>query len=147
MTQRCPTSFDEALVSGFLDGELTQAKEQKVGLHMEDCQHCRTLYDELRELREVAMTTRFAEPTDEQWDEKPRGAVSWTTRRLGWIIAIFWFAALGGYGLWQIWQAPQNLVQRMLTFGGLSAFVLLFISVLIDRIRSARTDRYQEVEK
>ena len=36
---------------------------------------------------------------------------------------------------------------RVLVFGGLSAFALLFLSVLLDRINAARTDPYREVEK
>ena len=30
MAERCPASFDETMISGHLDGELTQAAEQKV---------------------------------------------------------------------------------------------------------------------
>jgi len=38
-------------------------------------------------------------------------------------------------------------LEKLLIFGGLTAFGLLFLSVLIDRIKAARTDRYWGVEK
>ena len=32
--------FDEALISGYLDGELTQGDAQRVRVHLEDCAVC-----------------------------------------------------------------------------------------------------------
>jgi predicted anti-sigma-YlaC factor YlaD len=147
MTERCPTAFDEELVSGHLDGELTQADAQKVRLHIEGCSYCRSLYDELNTMREAAMTTKFVEPTDDQWDESPRGGTSRASRSLGWALAIVWLVAVSGFGLWHLWQSPEGLLEKTLIFGGLAAFGLIFLSVLLDRIKTARTDRYREVEK
>lgn len=147
MTDRCPTSFDQSLISGHLDGELTQAAEQRVRLHLEECSHCRALFDELQTMREAAMSTRFVEPSDDQWDERPHGFSSRLSRTLGWLLTAVWLVVVAGFGLWHLWQSPEGLFEKLLVFGGLTAFGLLFLSVLIDRISSARTDRYRGVEK
>jgi len=147
MADRCPASFDETLISGHFDGELTQADAQKVRLHLEDCGYCRTVLDELRTLRETTMSTEFHTPADSQWDERPQTGLSLFARGTGWIIAIVWAAFFGGYALWQFLQGSANMVERLLVFGGLSALALLFTSVLLDRLRAARTDPYREVEK
>ena len=147
MTDPCPHDFDQSLISGMLDHELRQSDEQRVCLHLEDCSHCRALYEELQELREATMSTRFSEPDDSQWDERPRGGASWSAFGLGWLTAVVWIVALSSYGLWQFWQGSANLMERVLVFGGLSAFALLFISVLIDRLQTARDDPYREVQK
>lgn len=147
MARGCRNGFDEALISGYLDQELTQAAEQKVRIHLEDCAGCRALLDELRQLREATMTTQFVEPSDTEWNERPRGAASRGLRSLGWAMAIIWLVVTVGFGLWQMWQAPQSAFERLLIFGGITGFALLFLSVLIDRIRAAKTDRYREVEK
>jgi predicted anti-sigma-YlaC factor YlaD len=147
MADRCPARFDETMISGHLDGELTQAAEQKVRLHLEDCQHCRTVLGELRTLREATMSTEFHKPDDSQWDERPQTGMSLIARGTGWIITIVWAVFFAAYALWQFWQGSANLVERLLVFGGLSALVLLFTSVLLDRLRAARTDPYREVEK
>ena len=147
MTDRCPNAFEETHISGHLDGELTQAAEQKVRIHLEDCGHCRALLDELRTMREATMTTEFSKPDDSQWDERPRGGASLLARGAGWIFAVVWAVATAVYALWQFWQGSANLVERLLVFGGLSAVALLFVSVLLDRLSSARTDPYREVEK
>jgi predicted anti-sigma-YlaC factor YlaD len=147
MTERCPTAFDEKLISGYLDGELTQAVDQKVRIHLENCAYCQEIYDELQTMREAAMTTKFVEPTDDQWDERPRGLTSRVSRSVGWTLAVVWLAAVSCFGLWQLWRAPEGLLEKTLIFGGMVGFGLVFLSVLLDRIRTARSDRYREVEK
>ena len=147
MADRCPASFDEALISGHLDGELTQAAEQRVRVHLADCEHCAAVLDELRALREATMSTEFHAPDDTQWDESPRSGLSFVARGTGWFVSIVWAVFFAGFALWQFWQGSANLVERLLVFGGLSALALLFTSVLLDRLQAARTDPYREVEK
>jgi anti-sigma factor RsiW len=147
MADRCSTTFDEALISGHLDGELTQAAEQRVRLHLEDCEHCRTVLAELQALRATTMSTEFHQPDDSQWDERPRSGLSLLARRTGWVVAVVWAVFLAAYALWHFWQGSANLAEKILVFGGLSALVLLFTSVLLDRLRAARNDPYREVEK
>jgi predicted anti-sigma-YlaC factor YlaD len=147
MAERCPSGFDRSLLSGHLDGELTQAAEQRVRIHLEDCAACRASYRELAELREATMSTQLDHPTDDQWREAPRTAASATSRGLGWILLIAWCVLTGGYGLWQAWQEVGNPFERLLVFGGLAALVLLFLSVVLDRLHARRTDPYEEVER
>jgi anti-sigma factor RsiW len=135
------------MITGYLDGELTQAADQRVRVHIEECTHCSGLLDEMRTIREATMSTRFVQPDDEQWKEEPRGGFSAATRSIGWTMAILWLVTVVAYVLWQVWQAPDSILEKSLVFGGVTAFALLFISVLVDRIRSARTDRYREVKK
>ena len=76
MSERCGRNFDEALLSGYLDRGLTQLDEQRVRVHLEDCETCRAAVDEMKRLREVTMSTEFDVPTDDQWSEIPRSRAS-----------------------------------------------------------------------
>ncbi len=147
MSTCCPTSFDQTLLSGYLDHELTQGDDQRVRLHLDNCDHCRELYLDLESMRETAMSTHFESPSDDQWNENPRGGLSLVTRGLGWTMAVIWLVAVTGFGLWHAATGPESLIEKLLIFGGVTASVLLFVSVLIDRIRTSRTDRYREVKK
>ena len=69
MAPTCTRSFDEELISGYLDGALPQVQSQRVRLHVEDCATCRSLLEELSTLRETAMSTRFHGPADDEWPE------------------------------------------------------------------------------
>jgi len=147
MTATCPDRFDQTLLTGHLDGELTQADEQRVRIHLEDCAACRGAYEELVTLREATMTTRLDEPNDLQWDERPRGLFSALSRGFGWAVVIVWAVGTAGYGLWQLATGPEHLAEKLMVFGGLFGITLLFVSILVDRLKTARTDRYREVQR
>jgi predicted anti-sigma-YlaC factor YlaD len=147
MTTDCRRSFDESLLSGFLDNALGQQDEQRVRVHLEDCSSCRAQVAELRGLREVALSSRFELPSDDQWDEKPRGGVSRLFRDLGWLLLAVWIVGLAGYGVTEVWTGAASLLYRLMAFGGISAVALLFLSVAIDRWTSYPLDRYREVRK
>lgn len=147
MNNDCQRPFDEALLTGYLDQVLTQEQEQRVRLHLEDCAECRALVDDLAAMRETTMTTQFEVPTDDQWSEKPRGGISGVAFGLGWLVLILWLVGISGFVLGQLWSGPESLIAKLLNFSVISGFALIFLSVLIDRIRAARTDRYREVKK
>lgn len=147
MADPCPEGFERSRLSGALDRALTQQEEQRVRIHLEQCGACRTAYDELAALREVTMSTQFVEPEESELGERPKGGLSLGIRGIGWIVAIVWFAIAAGFGLWQAWQGEQDAFARLLAFGGLGGALLLFVSVVIDRIKESRNDPYREVKR
>lgn len=137
--------FDEALISGYIDGELTQQDEQRVRIHIEDCDRCRETAHELNTLKEATMTTDFH--VDTQWDETPRSTASGFLRTFGWLMAVIWTVVVIGYGLWQFAKDTEDLLQVVMVFGLGLGFGLVFLSVLIDRVRTHKTDPYRKVKK
>jgi anti-sigma factor RsiW len=143
----CGRRFSEELLSGYLDGALTQGEEQRVRLHLEDCPACRALYTELTTLRETTMKTRFVLPADDQWDERPRSSLSRLFRGTGWTLTVGWLVALALFTAWQLATGPESALEKLAIFGGVSAVAVLFLSVLIDRLRVLPGDRYRRVKK
>ncbi len=144
---RCPGSFDEDLISGYLDRSLTQREEQKVRLHLEGCESCKKLYSGLADMRTASLSTRFMVPDDQQWDEAPKGAASLLVRRLGWLLVLTWALSIAAFSVWELIRSPQDFATKLLIFAGFSGFSLLLISVLIDRLKSLPGDRYRRVQK
>jgi predicted anti-sigma-YlaC factor YlaD len=147
MTDRCPTKFDQTLLSGHLDRELTQGEGQRVRLHLEDCAACREELADLARLRQATRTTPFRPPEDDGWDERPRGLSSLLTRRLGWTMVLAWAAVILVFAVWQLATAPEDLGVKLLVASPTAGVVLLFLSVLLDRLRTYKTDRYRRVLK
>ena len=143
----CGRSFAEDLLSGYVDEALSQGDEQRVRLHLEDCPACACLVQDMKEIRKVTMTTQFKTPSDDSWDERPRGAVSSISFGLGWIIIALWVVVTTGFGLWSLATGSEDLLAKILIFSGLSALAMLFLSVLIDRLKVLGTDRYRKVQK
>ncbi len=147
MSETCGRSFDGALLSGWLDGALTQADEQRVRIHLEDCATCRAHVEQMRQWREVTMSTEFHVPPDDQWSERPRSAASRLSLGTGWLVVIVWALALATYGAWELWTSDETAVEKVLVFGGWTGFGLLLVGVLLDRLKAMKTDRYREVQK
>lgn len=135
------------MLTGYLDHVLTQEDAQRVRVHLEDCASCRKLVEELEKMRRATMTSEFRVPSDDQWNESPRNLASGLAFGAGWVIAIIWVVGVTGFVLGEAWQGTQTLGEKLLIFGGVSGVALLFLSVLIDRLRNWRTDRYRRVEK
>jgi predicted anti-sigma-YlaC factor YlaD len=147
MPEACGRRFDEALLSGFVDGELTQADEQRVRVHVEDCAVCRTTVDEMSRLKEVTMSSQFRMPADDQWSEAPRGAASGLAFGVGWLLIVVYLVGVTAFGLWQFWTSDEPILGKLVAVAVPSGFVLLFLSVLIDRLKAMRTDRYRRVQR
>ncbi len=147
MAENCTRSFDEELISGYLDGALPQVQSQKVRLHVEDCGACRNLLDELATLRETAMSTRFLSPADDEWPEVPRTVPSHFSRKLGWVVLGAWLLAVTGLALWRFFTQAGDPLEIFLALGLPGGILLLFLSVLMDRLRDLKTDPYRGVHR
>jgi anti-sigma factor RsiW len=147
MNHQYGTSFDPILLSGYLDGELTQAEEQRVRLRLEDDPEARELVAEMSRIREAAQATRLVVPRDEEWSEKPLGASSRWFRRVGWTLLLGWAVALTALAVWGLFASAEPWWEKTLTVTLIAGPVLLFLSVLLDRLRVMKHDRYRRVEK
>ena len=77
-----------------------------------------------------------------------RGGLSpGVTRGLGWLLIAVWLIGVGAFGLWQLLTSPENLLPKLLVVGSAGGFALLFLSILFDRLRDMKTDRYRRVRK
>lgn len=138
--------FDETLISGYLDGELTQGEAQRVRLHLEDCTACRALADEITKLKEATMSSEFKIP-DDGWDEAPRGSTSRVLRNAGLLVGLVWLAGLGMWLIWELANDPEGLLGLLLVGGFVLAAGLILASVAIDRRRASKTDKYRRIQK
>lgn len=136
------------MLSAYLDRELTQGEEQVVRVHLEDCAECRRAYDEMVRLQEMTRALRFADPPEDRMKELERSLMVQVPRRLGWLLI------LGGLAAWLIYAAvlyvrhwrpptPGEMIGSAVVIG----FVMLLVSVLVERVRQLPYDRYRRIQK
>jgi hypothetical protein len=144
--QRNPSPFDEELLSGFLDGALSQLDAQRVRLRLEEDAEARQVFAELRLLRQAARSTRLP-PPEIEWPELPRHMPTRIGRAAGFAILIVWVLLVSGLGI-RFFLAEGTTPLRALLYLGLPAGVLLLLlSVVADRLRALRHDRYRGVQR
>ena len=65
-SKKCSQHVGE-LLSGLIDGELTQQERQRVDLHCEQCQSCREDLTALRAVRERIGRSEISESGEDRW--------------------------------------------------------------------------------
>lgn len=147
MAQTQPSPINEELLSGYLDNALPQAEAQKIRVLLEDDAQLRAVYEDLKLLRDAAATTNFVTPPDDAWPEWPQTPMSRFSRSIGWTVMVAWLIVVCGFALWRFASSTGDPLEVFLVLGLPGAFVLLFLSVLIDRIRDLKTDRYRGIHR
>ncbi len=142
-----PHTFDEELLSGYLDGSLSHRDMQKVRLRLETDDASQRIYRELKALRESALATRFMAPEENDWPELPKTTVSRFSRSLGWLLLCSWLIVVSALSLWRFLSQTGDPLEIFIVLGLPGSFVLLFLSVLIDRMRNLKTDPYRDVHR
>lgn len=140
-------SIDESLLSGYLDGTLSQLESQRVRIGLEADEELRQTFRQLRLLREAALATRFAPPDEIAWAELPQSLPASYSRLAGWLLVIGWVLLLAVVGLGELWSGHHGWLEIVLFLALPGGLVLLFFSVLLDRLKSLKTDRYCGVER
>ena len=138
-----------ALLSAYLDGELTQADRQRVRLYLENSEEARREFEELARLKQLTRELRFPDPPDDVMEQLERRLSVQAPRRLGWGLTAAGFLALALYLLVRFvrnfrWPADWLEWVAVLVVAG---FGLVFASVLRQRLLERPYDRYRKVKR
>ena len=136
------------LLSGFIDGELTQQDRQRVQLHIDGCEKCSADVDELRLLRQTVGKARLSRLDDDVWREAMDDTMVKASRGIGWLLVVGAVLLGAGLGVYELVSSPSSmsLLEKMIVGGVYGGMLLIFISVLRQRLIERKTDRYKDVE-
>lgn len=139
---------DETLISGYLDGELDPAARAQVEARLEGDPHFREEFERMKRLVAAANQGIVPLPDDAAWDGFLDGVYNRVERRTGWVLVVTGLAALVIYGLFLFLAVPGNPLVKLAVSVPVLGLVVLFISVLRQRLQAAKTDRYsREVQR
>jgi hypothetical protein len=124
------------MLSGYIDGELTQQQQQRVRVHCESCRDCADELERLEELRREIGKSRLSPLSDDIWREHMKE-----------ILLIAGILAISGIAVYEFvidTSAATHLkVITALIWVGLGA---LLVSVLRQRLIERKSDKYKDVE-
>ena len=135
------------LISGYIDAELTQQNRQRVELHWESCAKCRQTYEEMSQLRQKVRQLTYGEMSNEEWSRMMNDLTVRTSRGAGWILYVVGVLIVVGYGAYEF-TVDDELPALVKTgvAGIVVGAILLFVSVLRQRLIARKSDRYKEVQ-
>lgn len=131
------------LMSGYLDSELDDADTERMEAHLEQCESCRTDFEEMTLLVSASASLSVELPPDEVWDQFLQNVYNRTERQTGWIAFITGVFALLAWGIYEMvildWAEP---IVKVATGIALIGLTILFVSVLRQRLAIRKSDRY-----
>lgn len=135
------------LLSGYVDGELTQEKRQFVEVHSRGCEHCRRQLEELEDLKARFEDLDLGEVPTKEWRERMDEPMVETTRNVGWIVLIGGILLAATAGIVAFFGASDvSVLAKVIVAGVYGGLVLLLISVARQRLIEQKTDKYKDVE-
>ena len=135
------------LLSGFIDGELTQQQRQLVTLHCDECDECKENLANLRALRERIGNARLSEVGEDKWRETMNDTTVQTSRSIGWLMFITGLLAIAGVGLVMfIFNDEIHIGMKLILIAIYGGLATLLYSVLRQRLIERKTDKYKDVE-
>ena len=135
------------LMSGYIDGELTQQDRQRVEVHCDTCSQCSTTLQELKALRQAVGQARLSELGEDQWREQMDDTTVSVTRGIGWLLLIGGVLVLSGIVLFAfVLDSSLSLGTKLLVAAIYGGPVALFVSVLRQRLIERKSDKYKDVE-
>ena len=135
------------LLSGFVDGELTQQQRQLVSLHCNGCAECMEKLLELRELRERISKANLSEVGEDKWREAMDDSTVKTSRNIGWLMFIAGLLAVVGIGVFVfLFDDSISVAVKLIMVAIYGGLATLLFSVLRQRLIESKTDKYKDVE-
>ena len=135
------------LLSGYIDGELTQQQAQRVRVHVEACPECREELERLQALRKEVGGSRLSPLSEDIWREHMNEPTVQLSRGIGWLLFIVGVIGISGLAIYEFvidTSMPTHIkVITGLIWIGLGA---LLVSVLWQRLIERKSDKYKDVE-
>jgi len=148
-------SCDEykTLMMGYLDGELAPDQRERFETHVASCTDCEEDLAEFKRLKLELAAMKFKEPSDAELERYWRSTYNRLERGVGWVLfSIGAILALcyGGFKLVEAMVVDPDiaLVLRIGVVALVFGTVVLFVSVLRERLTVRRVDKYsKEIER
>ena len=151
----------EALLSGYLDGELTQSDRQRVEVIVEDCQNCAQTLEDMKKLRGEIGGIEYEHMTEAERLKAAKDPVTEAGMNIGQMLVIGGLVLVYGVGAYVLCVDiitdaefvrtgdDRDKVPLFLRIGFPALIIglgILFATVLAQRIKSSKTDPYNDVE-
>lgn len=138
------------LLMGALDGELSPAEQREFERSLEVDRELRAEWDRLRRVKEVTDTMKMQKPPGEVWDSYWEGVYRRTERGLAWILVSVGAIVLVSWGLvhWVQDVLADTTVPPLIRWASVAlviGLVILFVSVLREKLHMRRSDPYKDV--
>jgi len=140
------------LMMAYLDNELNDQQKRAFEEHLAGCPDCTRELAEFRKLKRMTDCVAFVEPEDRVWEQYWGNVYNRIERGAGWLLfsiaAIILFIYCGFQFIEHIIDDPTvGVLMKIGLLALLGGLVILFVSVLRERVYFWSRDRYRDVRR
>ncbi len=136
------------LMMGLMDDELNEDESIKLNNHLIRCSSCRNEYDQLKETSAKLGELTLTEPHDKILDKIWKSPYSKLSRNTGVLLIIAGWLVMMIYGIYEFFILNETDSLPKFAVGVIIiGAIILFITILRDRIKTYKSDPYKEVDR
>lgn len=154
MNQDAPKDRDRAraLMMAALDGEVSDVERGELEALLEGDPGLRDEWQRMGQVKEVTSTMALRKPPEEVWGRYWTSVYNRIERGVGWILASVGAVVIMAYGLWKWFETLYQDASlpwfvkaaiMLLSVG----FLIVFVSVIREKLFTRRYDPYKEIER
>jgi len=139
-------------LSGYIDDELSTDERRDFEAHLTGCTECRKELDSFRKLKEVTGAMKYADIPEQVWEGYWADIYRRLERGLGWVFISIGVIVILSFGCFHLlndfFLNPDEPVLLKIGIGfGIIGVIILFVSLIRERLFASKRDRYDEVER
>ncbi len=138
------------LMMGYLDGELSAEDKKEFLEHLNTCQNCQQEWQSFNQLKEETSKMRFKALPEMYWDDYWEKVYNRIERGIGWIffsIGAIILLAFMGYEFLQdfFMNSREPLILKIGVGFFVLGFIIIFVSVVREKLMVRRHDKYRRI--
>lgn len=130
-------------VMRYADGEMNAQEREAFEKHLESCDECRKMLQDINALKEVTDSMKIADLPEAVWEKYWSSIYNRIERSVAWFFFILGSLILTGYWSYKVITDPD--IYNIVGLGVLLVvigFAILFLSVLREKIAVNKADKY-----
>ncbi len=139
-------------VMAYLDGELPESEIKQIEKLITEDERYKETYQSIKKVKEVTQEMKLKKLPEMYWDEYWAHVYNRIERGISWILISVGVIIVGSFFAWQLVEsiiADQQIhvflkAGLLLLLGGI---VVLFVSILREKLMVRKFDKYREVER
>jgi predicted anti-sigma-YlaC factor YlaD len=139
----------QMLLMAAIDGELSGEEQAVFEQYLRQYPECQEEWQRYAKLKEVTRTMQFTKPAQEVWEHYWARVYNRLERGLGWILLSIGSIILLTYGGYKAIEAliadtQLEVIVKIGLIGVIGGLVILIVSVIREKLFTAKTDKYQK---
>lgn len=140
------------LINKWIDGEISGSEKAELERHLQTCRNCRNEFEKFQKLKEETVQMKKQLFPDMAWDEYWNHLYNRMERGIAWILVSIAAIIFLGFAAYHfiidfLQSAEIPFVEKFAVTTLIAGGLILFVSVLREKLMIRKHDKYKEIQR